>query len=62
MSNGDVWFWGGYFYEGYNKLLIANFNLLQEEEGLKDKKIIEFGMGFAHDTVLCEDAASEIEI
>jgi hypothetical protein len=40
MANGDVWFWGGYFYEGYNKLLIANFNLLQEEDGLKDKKII----------------------
>jgi hypothetical protein len=40
MASGEVWFWGGYFYEGYHKLLIANFNLLQEEEGLRDKQII----------------------
>lgn len=39
--------------------MIVNFNLLQEEEGLKDKKIVEFGMGFAHDTVLVQDADSE---
>lgn len=39
--------------------MIVNFNLLQEEDGLKEKKIIEFGMGFAHDTVLVEDSPSE---
>ena len=37
-----------------------NFNLLQEEVGLEDKKIIDFGMGFAHDTVLVEEAPSEL--
>lgn len=58
-ANGEIWFWGGYFYEGYEKLLIVNFNLLQEEIGLPEgKKIIEFGMGFAHDTVLVEESES----
>jgi hypothetical protein len=51
-----VWFWGGYFYNNYEKLCIEGFNLLNEEEGLpNDKKIIDFGMGFAHDTVLIEE-------
>ena len=27
-ENGEIWFWGGYFYEGYEKLYIVNFNLL----------------------------------
>jgi hypothetical protein len=53
-----VWFWGGYFYENYLKMHIEGFNLLNEEEGLpKDKKIVEFGMGFAHDTVMVEEEA-----
>ena len=59
-ANGEIWFWGGYFYEGYDKLLIVNFNLLQEEDGLKNKKIVDFGLGFAHDTVLTEEAPSEL--
>ena len=55
-----MWFWGGYFYNKYEKLCISGFNLLNEEEGLpKDKKIIEFGMGFAHDTVLLEERPPE---
>ena len=55
-EDGEVWFWGGYFYEDHKKLLIEGFNLLNEEEGLpKDKKIISFGMGFAHDTVMVEN-------
>ena len=54
--DGQVWFWGGYFYHNYEKLCIDGFNLLNEEDGIpKDKKIIDFGMGFAHDTVLIEE-------
>lgn len=57
-----MWFWGGYFYNKYQKLCIEGFNLLNEEEGLpKDKRIVEFGMGFAHDTVLIEDEAPEVK-
>jgi len=60
LSNGEIWFWGGYFYKNYEKLCIDGFNLLNEEEGLpKDKEIVEFGMGFAHDTVLIEERPSE---
>ncbi len=59
-EDDQVWFWGGYFYNKYDKLCIDGFNLLNEEKGLpKDKKIIEFGMGFAHDTVLIEDSPPE---
>jgi hypothetical protein len=37
-------------------LCIDGFNLLNAEDGIpKDKKIIEYGMGFAHDTVMVED-------
>jgi hypothetical protein len=55
-EDGQVWFWGGYFYENYHKLCIVGFNLLNEEKGIpKDKKIIDFGLGFTHDTVLMDD-------
>ena len=51
-----MWFWGGYYYHEYKKLCIEGFNLLNEEEGLpKDKKIVDFGMGFAHDTVMVDE-------
>jgi len=59
-STGEHWFWGGYYYNKYDKLLLDGFNLLNEEEGLKDKTILTHGMGFAHDTVLVEDSPSEI--
>ena len=60
-KNGEVWFWGGYFYRNNEKLYISGFNLLNEEDGIpKDKKILQHGMGFAHDTVLIEEAPSEI--
>jgi hypothetical protein len=40
-ENGEIWFWGGYFYRGNDKLYIADYNLLNEEEGLpRDQKII----------------------
>lgn len=66
-EDNQVWFWGGYFYNKYQKLCIDGFNKLNDEEGIpKDKKIVEFGMGFAHDTVLIEEeepyVAKEIEI
>lgn len=57
-ENGEIWFWGGYFYTGYDKLLIKDFNLLNEEDGLQDKKIIQHEMGFAHDTALVEESPS----
>ena len=57
--DGQVWFWGGYFYDGRSlkskdlKQLIDGFNLLNEEAGIpKDATILSYGMGFAHDTVL----------
>ena len=59
-ENGEIWFWGGYFYKDLDKLFIADFNLMNEEDGLpKDKKIVSHEMGFAHDTVLVEEAPSE---
>lgn len=40
-ENGEHWFWGGYFYRGYEKHWISDFNLLNEEEGIpRDKKIL----------------------
>lgn len=54
-ENGEIWYWGGYFYEGYEKLQIINFNLLQEDEGMPDKPVVKLGLGFAHDTVLVEE-------
>ena len=55
-EDGQVWFWGGFFYDKYQKMAIEGFNLLNEEKGLpKDKKIINFGMGFAHDAVMVEE-------
>lgn len=37
-------------------MCIDGFNLLNEEEGVpRDKKIIDFGMGFAHDSILIEE-------
>ena len=27
-ENGELWFWGGYFYQGHEKLYISDFNLL----------------------------------
>lgn len=55
-EDDQVWFWGGYFYNNYQKLCIEGFNLLNEEEGIpKDKKIVDYGMGFAHDTVMIEE-------
>ena len=40
-ENGEIWFWGGYFYKNYEKHFISEFNLLNEEDGIpKDKKII----------------------
>ena len=58
-ENGELWFWGGYFFEGYNKLYIDGFNLLNEEEGIPhDKPIIQHEMGFGHDTVMVEEAKS----
>ena len=34
---------------------------MNEEDGIpKDKKILQHGMGFAHDTVLIEEAPSEV--
>jgi len=35
---------------------VEGFNLLNEEEGLVGKKIVSYGMGFAHDTVMVEEA------
>ena len=59
-ENGEIWFWGGYFYRGLDKLFISDYNLLNEEEGLPaDKKILQHEMGFAHDTVLVEEAPSD---
>ena len=58
-ENGEVWFWGGYTYSGYNKLLIKDFNLLQEEDGIPiDKPILQLEMGFGHDTILVEEEPS----
>jgi len=34
LENGEIWYWGGYFYGSGQKLLIDGFNLLNEEEGL----------------------------
>jgi hypothetical protein len=40
---------------------IEGFNLLNEEEGLpKGAKIVSYGMGFAHDTVMIENEPSLI--
>jgi len=59
-ANGEIWFWGGFFYEGHHKLQIVDFNLLQEEPGLPEgKNIVHFGMGFAHDTVLVDNGENE---
>jgi hypothetical protein len=56
LDNGEIWFWGGFFYENYKKSCIDGFNLLNSEIGLpQDKEIVEFGMGFAHDTVMVEE-------
>lgn len=61
-EEGEVWFWGGYLYQDNVKLCIDGFNLLNEEEGLpKGKKIVEYGMGFAHDTVLVENESPKYE-
>ena len=57
-ENGEFWFWGGYFFKGHNKVYIDGFNLLNEEEGIPDKPIIQHGMGFGHDCVLIEEAES----
>lgn len=62
-EDNEVWFWGGYFYNEYKKGLIEGFNLLNEEEGIpKDKKIVEFGLGFAHDTVMVDEQEPTIKI
>jgi hypothetical protein len=61
LDNNEVWFWGGYFYNNTKKLNIDGFNLLNEEKGLPSKEgggckeIAEYGMGFAHDTVMIEE-------
>ncbi|TNV78494.1 hypothetical protein FGO68_gene9950 [Halteria grandinella] len=61
-EDDQVWFWGGYYYNQYQKLCIEGFNLLNEEEGLpKDKKIVEYGMGFAHDTVMIEEESPVVK-
>ena len=64
-EDGQVWFWGGYFYDGTSgraidlKQNIVGFNLLNEEEGVpKDKKILSYGMGFTHDTIMVEESPS----
>ena len=64
-EDGQVWFWGGYFYDGRSrrasglKQNIDGFNLLNEEEGVpKDKKIVAYGMGFAHDIIMVEEEES----
>ena len=61
-EDGQVWFWGGYFYDGRAKRsaglkkYIDGFNLLNEEKGIPPgKRIVSHGMGFAHDTVMIED-------
>lgn len=64
-EDGQVWFWGGFFYDArdYSQLkqVIEGFNLLNEEEGLpKEKKIVSYEMGFAHDTVVVEEEPSSI--
>ena len=60
-ENGEIWFWGGYFYRGTEKCFIVDYNLLNEEEGLpNDKKILQHEMGFGHDTVMVEEAPSEL--
>ena len=57
-QDGQIWFCGGYFYDGRHnssrklKQLIDGFNLLNEEEGLRDQTVLHYGMGFAHDTVM----------
>ncbi|CDW73903.1 UNKNOWN [Stylonychia lemnae] len=62
-EDNQVWFWGGYIYQNYQKLCIDDFNLLNEEEGIpKGKKIIDYGLGFAHDTVLIEEDEPKIKI
>ena len=60
-DDGQFWFWGGYFYQNYHKLCIDGFNLLNEEEGIpKGAKIAEYGMGFAHESVLIDDEDPKI--
>ena len=50
-----MWLWGGYYYEGKNRVLIDDFNLLNEEEGLPSHlKIVDYHMGFGHDVVMTE--------
>ena len=58
-EDNQVWYWGGYVYDGRKrsshglKNLIEGFNLLNEEEGIPlGKNIHTYGMGFAHDTVM----------
>ena len=59
-ADGQVWHWGGYFYDGTKgnwsvKSNRAGFKLLNEEEGIpKGAKIASYGMGFAHDVVMVD--------
>jgi alpha-tubulin suppressor-like RCC1 family protein len=59
MDNGEVWFWGGYFYanERRKKLFIDDYNLLNEEKGISDNwNIVDYQMGFAHDVIMTEES------
>ncbi|CAI2368911.1 unnamed protein product [Moneuplotes crassus] len=56
LENGEVWFWGGFFYREKKRLVIDDFNLLNEEEGIpSDVKIADYHMGFGHDVVMTEE-------
>mmetsp|Transcript_6257 Transcript_6257/g.5621 ORF Transcript_6257/g.5621 Transcript_6257/m.5621 type:complete len:134 (+) Transcript_6257:582-983(+) len=60
LDDNQVWFWGGYLYQNHKRLFIDGFNLLNEEVGIpQDRKIEEFGMGFAHDTVMVEEKEAQ---
>ncbi len=64
-ESGELWYWGGLFFRKAKRNLIEGFNLLNEEKEFKellegDERIIDMGLGFAHDLVMTERPGVEI--
>ena len=63
LENGEVWFWGGFFYRSNNRARIDGFNLLNEEDGIpNDHRIVDYCMGFGHETVMTEKNDDVLDI
>jgi len=55
-NSGEIWYWGGFAYDKYTRLVIEGFNKLSEDDGLpKGKKFADMGLGFASDIVVVDD-------